>query len=379
MFVPGRLQTQAAGYSLNACRFSIERFPPMQTRKLGRTGIDVSLICLGTMTWGQQNTEAEGHEQMDYAVSRGVNFFDTAELYAIPPKPETQGRTEEIIGTWFAARRNRDKIILATKVAGRSTMSWLREDKSQTRLTRAQMTEALEKSLKRLKTGYIDLYQMHFPERPMPWGSLPTSFNAASFQPAADESTFEEQLDVLGGFIREGKVRYIGASNESPWGLMKFIAASERHGLPRIQSVQNAYSLVNRTFETGTAEVCVREEISLLAYSPLAQGYLTGKYRHGALPAGARKTLFNRLQRYEKPEADAAYEAYFALAAELGMTPATLALAFVNSRSFMGSNIIGATSMAQLSECLDAANVTLSDEAQSRIEQIHLRHMNPCP
>ena len=351
----------------------------MQTRKLGRTGIDVSLICLGTMTWGQQNSEAEGHEQMDYAVSRGVNFFDTAELYAIPPKPETQGRTEEIIGTWFAAHGNRDKIILATKVAGRSMMTWLRDDKAHTRLTRAQMTEALEKSLKRLKTDYVDLYQFHFPERPMPWGSIPTSFAAQSFQPAEDESTFEEQLDVMSLFVRQGKVRHIGVSNESPWGLMKFIAAAERLGLPRIQSVQNAYSLVNRTFEAGAAEISVREDISLLAYSPLAQGYLTGKYRNGALPAGARKTLFNRLQRYEKPEADLAYEAYFDLAAELGVTPAAMALAFVNSRPFMGANIIGATTMAQLTECLNAAEVTLSEEALERIEQIHLLHMNPCP
>jgi aryl-alcohol dehydrogenase-like predicted oxidoreductase len=351
----------------------------MHYRKLGRTGVDVSLICLGTMTYGEQNTEAEGHEQMDFAVARGVNFFDTAELYAIPPRPETQGRTEEIIGSWFTARQNRDKIILATKVAGRSTMNWLRDDKSPTRLNRAQMTEALEKSLKRLRTDYIDLYQIHFPERAMPWGSIPTAYRGGSFTPYVDETSMEEQLAVMGDFIKAGKVRFIGVSNESPWGMMRFAQLSESRGLPRIQSVQNAYSLVNRAFESGAAEVTEREQISLLAYSPLAQGYLTGKYRNGALPAGARKTLFNRLQRYEKPEANIAFEAYFNLAAELGMSPATMALAFVNQRPFMTSNIIGATKMDQLRECLDAADIMLSTEALQAIDQIHHFHMNPCP
>jgi aryl-alcohol dehydrogenase-like predicted oxidoreductase len=351
----------------------------MQYRKLGRTGIDVSLICLGTMTFGEQNTEADGHAQMDYAVSRGVNFFDTAELYAIPPRPETQGRTEEIIGSWFAARKNRDKIILATKVVGRSGMTWFREDKSQTRLNRAQMTEALEKSLKRLRTDYIDLYQLHFPERPMQWGSIPTTYREGSSKLQGDETSIEEQLAVLDGFVKAGKVRYIGVSNESPWGMMRFAQASQSLGLARIQSVQNAYSLVNRAYESGAAEVTEREQISLLAYSPLAQGYLTGKYRNGALPAGARKTLFNRLQRYETPGANVAFEAYFALAEKLGMSPATLALAFVNQRPFMTSNIIGATTMAQLTECLDSTNVTLSSDALAEIDQIHHLHMNPCP
>lgn len=351
----------------------------MQTRKLGRSGIDVSLICLGTMTWGQQNSEAEGHEQMDYAVSRGVNFFDTAELYAIPPKPETQGRTEEIIGNWFTARKNRDKIILATKVTGRSMMTWFRNDKGPTRLNRAQMSEALDKSLKRLKTDYIDLYQLHFPERPVPWGSIPTAYHAKMFETRADDTSIEEQLAVLADFVKAGKVRAVGLSNESPWGMMKFIAVSDSLGLPRVQSVQNAYSLVNRTFEAGAAEVSVREDISLLAYSPLAQGYLTAKYRNGARPAGARKTLFERLQRYETPGADVAYEAYFALAAELGLSPATLALSFVNSRPFMTSNIIGATTMAQLKECLDSEGVTLTGEALKRVDAIHHLHMNPCP
>jgi aryl-alcohol dehydrogenase-like predicted oxidoreductase len=351
----------------------------MQYRKLGRTGIDVSLICLGTMTFGEQNSEADGHAQMDYAVSRGVNFFDTAELYAIPPRPETQGRTEEIIGSWFAARGNRDKLVLATKVVGRSGMTWFRDDKSQTRLNRRQMTEALEKSLKRLQTDYIDLYQLHFPERPMPWGSIPTAYRENSFKMAGDETSVEEQLSVLDDFIKAGKVRFVGVSNESPWGMMRFLNASEMTGSARIHSVQNAYSLVNRTFESGAAEVSERENVSLLAYSPLAQGYLTGKYRNGALPAGARKTLFNRLQRYETPGANIAFEAYFALAEKLAISPATLALAFVNQRPFMTSNIIGATTMAQLTECLNSTDITLSSDALAEIDHIHHLHMNPCP
>lgn len=351
----------------------------MQTRKLGRTGIDVSLICLGTMTFGQQNTEAEGHEQMDFATSCGVNFFDTAELYSIPPKPETQGRTEEIIGSWFATRKNREKIILATKVVGRSPMTWFRDDKSPSKLNRAQMTEAVNKSLKRLKTDYIDLYQLHFPERPVPWGSIPTAYHSGMYAAREDDSTIEEQLAVLGDFVKEGKVRAIGLSNESPWGMMRFIAAADAFGLPRVQSVQNAYNLVNRTYESGAAEVTEREDLSLLAYSPLAQGYLTAKYRNGARPEGARKTLFERLQRYETPGANIAYEAYFNLAAELGLSPATLALAFVNSRPFMTSNIIGATTMAQLTECLNSIDVVLSNEALKAVDAIHHLHMNPCP
>lgn len=350
----------------------------MQTRKLGTSGIDVSIICLGTMNFGEQNSEAEGHQQMDYAVSRGVNFLDTAEIYAVPPKPETQGRTEEIIGSWFQARKNRDKVILATKVAGRSMMTWLRDDKSPTRLNRAQMTEALEKSLKRLKTDHVDLYQVHFPERPLAWGAIPTTYSSPGAEPS-DMTSIEEQLGILGDFVKSGKVRHVGVSNESPWGMMTFLQASDRLGLPRIQSVQNSYNLVNRAYESGAAEVSEREKVSLLAYSPLGQGYLTGKYRNGALPAGARKTLFNRLQRYETKGADIAFEAYFALAAELGISSATLALAFVNSRPFITSTIIGATTMAQLEECLGSAEVMLSADALAAIDAIHHLHMNPCP
>ncbi|MCA3670154.1 MAG: aldo/keto reductase, partial [Methylobacterium sp.] len=265
----------------------------MEHRPLGRTGLKVPVICLGTMTWGQQNTEAEGHEQMDYALDQGVNFFDTAELYSIPPQPETQGSTERIIGSWFKARKNRDKVILATKVVGRSDMDWFRDDGSKSRLTPAQMRFALERSLRNLKTDYVDLYQLHFPDRPIAWGSNPTRFDAEAFRPAADETPITVQLETLQTFVREGKVRHIGLSNESGWGTMRFITESEAKGTPRVASIQNAYNLLNRTYETGLAEIGLREDVGLLAYSALGQGYLTGKYLDGARPPGARTTLFN--------------------------------------------------------------------------------------
>ncbi len=352
----------------------------MQMRPLGRSGLNVSLICLGTMTWGQQNTEAEGHEQMDYALSRGVNFFDTAEMYSIPPKAETQGSTETIIGNWFKARKNRDQVILATKVAGRSFMDWMREPNMPARLNRAQMTQALERSLKRLQTDYVDLYQLHWPERPMPWGSNPTRFNAAeSAAPPDATTTFEEQLEILDGFIKAGKVRHVGVSNESAFGVMKFLGASESKGLPRMQSIQNAYNLLNRTYEVNLAEITHQEGISLIPYSPLAQGYLSGKYLDGARPAGARSTLFNRGQRYEKPGAEEAIKDYVALARKYGLDPSVMANAFVNSRSFVASNIIGATTMHQLKLAIDSADVTLPPELLAEIDLVHQLRGNPSP
>ena len=345
-------------------------------RPLGNTDIEVSACCLGTMTWGEQNTEAEGHEQMDYAVSRGINFFDTAEMYAVPPRPETQGRTEEIIGTWFQKTGKRKDIILATKMCGRSNQTWTRDgDVELTRQTREQVDEAVEKSLKRLQTDYIDLYQLHWPDRP-------AAIFGSSLKPHHYEVDFEPFEDILGHLQRHveaGRIRHIGVSNETSYGVMKFLSASEARGLPRMQSIQNAYSLVNRTFEGELEECCVREKVSLLAYSPLAQGYLTGKYRGGALPEGSRKKLFNRLQRYETPKAEAAINSYLDLADEIGADPAQLAIRFCDTRPFMGSTIIGATSMDQLKTCIDAFAMAWSEEIEDRVNALHLAQPSPCP
>jgi aryl-alcohol dehydrogenase-like predicted oxidoreductase len=349
----------------------------MLYRKLGRTGLDVSTICLGTMTWGEQNTEAEAFEQMDYALTQGVNFFDTAEMYAIPPKAETQGRTETMIGHWFKARGNRDKVILASKVAGRGAMNWLRKDGSNVEQTPAQMREAIENSLRRLQTDYIDLYQLHWPDRPMPWGSNPTAFKLETYQ--GHENSMLEILETLGTFVKEGKIRHVGLSNESAWGTMHYLALSDKHGLPRMASIQNAYNLLNRTYETALAEVSMREEAGLLAFSPLAQGYLTGKYLDGARPAGARTTLFNRGQRYQTPNAEPAIKAYVALAKEVGIRPEDLAQAFVNSRPFLGANIIGATSMEQLKIAIASIDIVMTPELEAKINAIHHTYCNPCP
>ena len=352
----------------------------MSHRPLGRTDLSVSDICLGTMTWGQQNTEAEGHAQMDYALDQGVNFFDTAELYSIPPKAETQGSTERIIGSWFAARRNRDKVILATKTIGRSQMTWFRDPPQEGRLDKAQMTYALESSLKRLRTDYIDLYQLHWPERPAPWGSNPTRFTIDSFKPLPDENSIETQLEVLQGFIKAGKVRHVGLSNESAWGTMRFVFASEAKGLPRVQTVQNAYNLLNRTYDVAMAEVFLREQVGLLAYSPLAQGFLSGKYLGGARPAGARTTLFDRGQRYQTPGAEQAIADYVAVAARHGLDPSAMAVAFVTSRPFTTSNIIGATSLAQLKVCIEGSRaVTMTPELLADLDAVHQLRGNPCP
>jgi aryl-alcohol dehydrogenase-like predicted oxidoreductase len=347
----------------------------MKYRPLGRTGLSVSLICLGTMTWGEQNTEAEGHAQMDYALDRGINFFDTAEMYSIPPKAETQGSTERIIGSWFKARRNRDKVILASKVLGRSQSTWLRDGGLATELSARQIGEAIDKSLMRLQTDYIDLYQLHFPDRPMPWGSNPTVFRHMD----GSSIPIEETLAALGDAVKAGKIRHIGLSNESAWGTMTFLHKAEVHGLPRVQSVQNAYNLLNRTYEVAMAEIAHREDVGLLAYSPLGQGFLTGKYLDGARPAGTRLTLFNRGQRYERPGAEDAIRAYAALAKEAGMTPAQLALAFVNTRSFVTSNIIGATSLEQLAENAGTFDLALPAGVEEKIDAIHQLHSNTCP
>ncbi|MFK8252842.1 aldo/keto reductase [Ancylobacter terrae] len=347
----------------------------MKYRPLGRTGLDVSTICLGTMTYGQQNSEAEGHAQLDYALDHGINFLDTAELYSIPPRPETTGSTERIIGTWLKARGNRDKVILATKVVGLTEMTWFRDDGAPGRPDRAQVREAVEKSLRRLQTDYIDLYQLHWPGRPMQWGANPTRWRSVEGEGVA----IAETLEVFAELVAEGKVRHVGVSNESAWGVMRWLAEAERTGGPRLASIQNAYSLLNRTYETALAEVSLREDVGLLAYSVLAQGYLTGKYQRGARPAGARTTLFNRGQRYETPGTEAAIDDYLALAREAGLDPSQMALAFALSRPFMTSVIIGATTMEQLATDIAAVDVAITPEIEARIDHIHQLRGNPCP
>ncbi|GBQ28407.1 oxidoreductase [Acetobacter estunensis NRIC 0472] len=348
----------------------------MQQRELGRTGIMVSEICLGTMTFGQQNTEAEGHAQLDLALDRGVNFIDTAELYSIPPKAETYGSTERIVGSWLKQRGSRDKVILATKVVGRSTMDWFRPNGEETRLTPHQIRYALEGSLRRLGTEYVDLYQLHWPDRRVNlFGEGGTTWSRTD---SRDEVPLEETLGVLGDLVNEGKIRHVGLSNETPWGVAKSLEAA-RQGAPRVASIQNAYNLINRTFEWGLAEFAQREQVGLLAYSPLAQGYLTGKYLDGARPAGARTTLFNRGQRYQKPGVDDAIRAYLALAKDTGLNAVQMAVAFVTSRRFVTSNIIGATSITQLEEILGSVNVAITPELETRINTIHQVHSNPAP
>jgi len=347
----------------------------MEYRELGRTGVKVSALTLGTMTFGEQNSEAEGHAQMDYAAERGINLFDAAEIYPIPPKPETQGRTEEVIGTWLKARKTRDRVLIATKVAGRSSkIDWLRDETMLSRQSAEQINEAVDKSLRRLQTDYIDLYQLHWPDRPM------RIFEGLEYVRLPGEShPIHEILATLGKLVTDGKVRFIGLSNETPWGVMSFLRLAEQHGLPRPVSVQNAFNLVNRSYEVGLSEISFEEQVSLLAYSPLGQGYLTGKYEGGALPPHSRKTLFDRLGRYEKANGPHAISAYVALAKKHGLDPAQMAIAFAVSRPFVTSVIIGATAMDQLKTDIAAADLTLSDNVLEDIDQIHLDYPNPCP
>ena len=350
----------------------------MEYRRLGKTDLMVSSICLGTMTWGEQNSESEGHAQMDFAVDRGVNIFDTAELYPIPPKAESQGETEKVIGSWLKNRGRRSDIIVATKVVGRTENTWFRDKKIPGELNREQILEAVDKSLRRLGTDYIDLYQIHWPDRKVSqFGGSPTVW--ADADPVANENSIESTLEVLSELVKSGKVRHIGVSNESAWGTMSYLKSHESKNLPRIQSIQNAYSMLNRTFEVNLAEIARREKVGLLAYSALAQGYLTGKYADGALPKGSRKELYNRLQRYEKPGTDIAIGKYLKLAKKHGFDPGQLAIAFAHSRTFMTSVIIGATTMDQLKLNIDAAGIKVTPELENEINEIHQLHCNPAP
>jgi aryl-alcohol dehydrogenase-like predicted oxidoreductase len=344
----------------------------MKYNQLGSSDLGVSEICLGTMTWGEQNTESDAHQQLDFAVSRGVNFVDAAEMYPVPPKAQTQGRTEAYFGSWLK-KQPRDKLIVATKITAQGRgFEWVRGGPGP--IGRKSIREALDGSLKRLQTDYVDLYQIHWPDRYLPL------FGNTFYDPKLERATasIEEQLEAFAGFVKAGKIRYLGLSNESPWGVLEFLRLARQKGLPVVASIQNAYSLLNRSFEAGLSEVTRREGIPLLAYSPLAFGHLSGKYLNGAKPAGARLTRFPPFgQRYDKPNVLPAVAAYAELARKANLSAAALAIAFVRSRWFCASTIVGATTMAQLKEDVDAAGVALIDEVLAEIDAIHLRYPNP--
>lgn len=348
----------------------------MKYKKLGGTDIDVSLICLGTMTFGEQNTPEEGFQQMDYAVEQGVNFFDTAELYAIPPKAETYGRTEEIVGDWMQARGKRKDIVLATKVVGAAGhLPWIRGGAA--RLERAQINAAVEGSLKRLKTDYIDLYQIHWPQRPVnSFGKLGYDQNAVTGREA---DVILETLQTMGDLVKAGKICHVGLSNETPWGLMTYLRLAAANDVPRVVSIQNPYNLLNRTFDVGLGEMAMQEKTGLLAYSPLAAATLTGKYLDGNIPPGTRRAIDTRSSRYDRPGVDDVVRKYLAIANKHGLDAAQMALAYVNDRPFTTSNIIGATTMDHLKTNIASIEVTLSSEVVAEIEAVHAAHPNPCP
>jgi aryl-alcohol dehydrogenase-like predicted oxidoreductase len=346
----------------------------MEYRRLGRSDLRVSVICLGTMTFGEQNSEADGHQQMDYALDHGVNFFDTAEMYAVPPRRETYGRSEEIIGTWFKSRGKREKVILASKIVGPDErFPYVRD--GNLRFNRKNIQAAVDASLRRLQTDYIDLYQLHWPEREV------NVFGQLLYKHSEDQdwTPFEETLDALQEVVKAGKVRQIGLSNETAWGAMSWLKLAEQGKGPRMVTIQNAYSLLNRAFEVGLAEVAIREDCGLLAFSPLGMGVLSGKYLDGAAPAGARLTLYGFFKRYRSPRGEAATKAYVNLARRHGLDPAQMALAFINSRRFVTATIIGATTMEQLKSNIASADLKLSDELLAEIDALHQEHTIPCP
>ena len=346
----------------------------MEYNNLGQTDIKVSQICLGTMTWGEQNTEEEAHQQLNYAIESGINFIDVAEMYPVPPREETYGLTESYIGNWLSKRKDRDKIILASKVAAKA--EWLPYIRGgQIKLDKKNIVQALEDSLRRLKTDYIDLYQMHWPDRDTNFFGKLAYYHA----PEKDGIPIAETLAVLNDLVKQGKIRTIGISNETPWGCAEYLRISREKELPRIVSIQNPYNLLNRTFEIGISEFSHREQVGLLAYSPLAFGALSGKYLDNQKPEGARLTLFERFNRYLNPQATKATEAYVNLAKKNDLDPSQMALSYVSSRPFLTSNIIGATSMEQLKMDIESINIELSDDVIKDIESIHEKIPNPAP
>lgn len=346
----------------------------MKYSPLGRTGIEVSRLCLGTMTFGEQNSEQEAHAQLDAAADAGINFIDTAEMYPVPPRAETYGHTERCIGSWLRRRGQRERVILATKVMGPSDdLRYVRG--GSTRLDRRNIEAAVEASLQRLGTDYIDLYQLHWPDRRANFfGKLGYNHDAGD-----DPVPLEETLETLGRLVDAGKIRHIGVSNETPWGVMRMLQLAAERGLPRIASIQNPYNLLNRSFEVGLAEIAHREAVGLLAYSPLGFGVLSGKYLDGKRPAGARLTRFERFQRYTRETAEAPIRAYVETARRHGLDPAQMALAYVTTRPFLTSTIIGATDLRQLATNIASIELELSAEVLAEIETIHVRHPNPCP
>jgi len=344
----------------------------MKFSKLSQTNLSVSKICLGTMTFGEQNTESDAHAQLDYAFERGVNFIDTAEMYPVPPEQKTQGLTESFIGTWLKKTGNRKDVIIATKVSGPAAfMPYIRNGSN---LDKENIVQAIESSLKRLNTDYIDLYQVHWPSRN-------TNFFGQYGYKHTDENfiPIQETLEVLNNAVKSGKIRHIGVSNETPWGVMQFLVSAKKNKWPRIVSIQNPYNFLNRTYEIGLAEFSHREDAGLLAYSPLAFGILTGKYLDNQKPKGARLTLWSSFNRYNGGQAVTATKDYVNLAKKFNITPAQLALSFVTNQPFVTSNIIGATNLQQLKENIDSIDIALTDDMQEEIEKIHQRYPNPCP
>jgi aryl-alcohol dehydrogenase-like predicted oxidoreductase len=345
----------------------------MKFRTLPGTDLNVSQVCLGTMTWGEQNSEAEAHTQLDYAIAQGINFIDTAEMYPVPPNAKTQGRTEAYLGSWLA-RRARDGLVIATKVAGPGRRDWIRNGR--TDLTHEVIAEAVDTSLARLQIDYIDLYQIHWPQRNVPM------FGGSEFDPAKEKAgpPIGEQVEGMAAMIKAGKIRHYGLSNETAWGVCEFQRVAKTLGLPGPVTLQNSYSLISRNVDNDLAETLFRENLSLLAYSPLAAGILSGKYLDGAKPAGARFTLFDSLGvRFRKAMVPEAVQAYVALAKRRGITPVQLALGYVASRWFLGASIIGATTMAQLQENIAAAQFELGAETLAEVSAIQMRYPNPAP